>query len=280
MRYFVEIHATGTLPERHDLVDDQASFGTSPEATIRVRGATQLAVPLLLLAVGPDTVTVQIPERIPGALTFRGEATRAVAVPWGEDVYVGGTRLAFVSTSGSRKGPNSAVVLAVTVALLAAGAVILRWADPASPTAHDAEPPALAPAANCAEQNADGANSRAVKALVEAHAKQERAPFDRRDGVEALKLLSEAKACFDTAGMTAQATVAEQERVAWQQQMDEEYAALRLRLRVALDQNRVADALTALKGLEALVAKQARSPYRAWLSSVRRDLERRTASRP
>jgi hypothetical protein len=265
--------------ERHDLVDDQASFGTSPEATIRVRGATQLAVPLLLLAMHPDAVTVQIPEHIPGALTFRGEATRAVAVPWGEDVYVGGVRLAFVSTSGSRKGPNSAVVLAMTVAFLAAGAAILRWADPASPTAHDAEPPALASAASCAEQSADGANGRAVKALVEAHAKQERAPFDRSDGVEALKLLSEAKACFDTAGLTAQATAAEQERAAWQQQMDEEYAALRLRLRVALDQNRVADALTALKGLEALVATQARSPYRAWLSSVRRDLERRAASR-
>ncbi len=265
--------------ERHDLADDQASFGTSPEATIRVRGSTQLAVPLLLLAVHPDAVTVQIPERIPGALTFRGEVTRAVAVPWGEDVYVGGVRLAFVAASGSRKGPNSVLVLAVTVALLAAGAAILGWANPASPTAHDAEPPALPSGASCAEQNADGANSRAAKALAEAHAKQERAPFDRTDGIEALKLLSEAKACFDTAGLTAQATAAEQERAAWQQQMDEEYAALRLRLRVALDQNRVADALTALKGLEALVATQARSPYRAWLSSIRRELERRSASR-
>lgn len=279
MRYFVEIHATGMPSERHDLLDDQASFGTSPEATIRVRGSTQMAVPLLLFALHPDAVTVQIPERVPGALTFRGEAKRSVAVPWGEDVYVGGIRLAFVGTSGSRKGPNSAVVLAVTVAFLAAGAAILRWADPASPTAHDAEPPALASAASCAEQSTDGANGRAAKALAEAHAKQKRAPFDRTDGVDALKLLSEAKACFDTAGLTAQATAAEQERAGWQQQMDEEYAALRLRLRVALDQNRVTDALTALKGLEALVATQARSPYRAWLSSVRRDLERRAPSR-
>jgi hypothetical protein len=278
MRYFVEIHAAGMPSERHDLVDDQASFGTSSEATLRMRGATQLAVPLLLLAVQPDAVTVQIPEHIPGTLTFRGEATRAVAVPWGEDVYVGAVRLAFVATSGSRKGPSSAVVLAVTVALLAAGAAILRWADPASPTAHDAEPPALASATGCAERSADGAASRAAKALAEAHAKQERAPFDRTDGVEALKLLTEAKACFDAAGLTAQATAVEQERAAWRRQMDEEYAALRLRLRVALDQSRVADALTALKGLEALVATQPRSPYRAWLSSVRRDLERRSAS--
>jgi hypothetical protein len=278
MRYFVEIHATGMPSEHHDLVEDQVSFGTSPEATIRVRGSAQLAVPLLLFAVHPDAVIVQIPERIPGTLTFRGEGARVVAVPWGEDVYVGGVRLAFVATNGSRKGPNSAVVVAMTVALLAAGAAMLRWAAPASATAHDVEPPALATTVGCAEQSAEGARSRAAKALAEAHAKQQRAPFDRGDGVEALKLLSEAKACFDTAGMTAQATAAENERAAWQQQMDEEYAALRLRLRVALDQNRVADALTALKGLEALVATQARSPYRAWLSNVRRDLERRAAS--
>jgi hypothetical protein len=265
--------------ERHDLVDDQVSFGTSPEATIRVRESTQLAVSLLLLAVRPDAVTVQIPERIPGTLTFRGQATRAVAVPWGEDVYVGGVRLAFVTTGGSRKGANSAVVLGVTIALLAAAAAILRWSDPASPTAQDADPPVLASAASCAEQTRESANGRAAKALDEAHAKQKRAPFDRTDGVEALKLLSEAKACFDMVGLTAQAMAAEQERAAWQQQMDEEYAALRLRLRVALDQNRVADALTALKGLEALVATQARSPYRAWLSSIRRELERRSASR-
>lgn len=280
MRYFIEIHAAGMPSERHDLVDDQASFGTSPEATIRMGGLVQLAVPLLLLAVHPDTITVQIPERIPGTLTFRGEATRSVAVPWGEDVYVGGVRLAFVATNGSRKGPHSVVVLAVTVALLATGAAILQWADPANPTAPDAEPPVLAAAVGCAEQRVDGASSRAVKALAEAHAKQQRAPFDRTDGVEALKLLGEAKACFDTAGMAAQATAAEREHATWQQQMDEEYAALRLRLRVALDQNRAADALTALKGLEALVvATPTRSPYRAWLSSVRRDLERRTASR-
>ncbi len=280
MRYFVEIHATGMPSERHDLVDDQVSFGSSPEATLRVRGSVQLAVPLLLLAVHPDAVTLQIPERIPGALTFRGEITRAVAVPWGEDVYVGGVRLAFVATSGSRKGPSSAVVLAATVALLATGAAILRWADPAIPTAADAEAPALASAAACAEPFADGAGSRAAKALVEARAKQARAAFDRTDGVEALKLLSEAKACFETAGMTAQATATAREHAAWQQQLDEEYAALRTRLRVALDQNRAADALQALKGLEALlsVATPERSPYRAWLSSVRRDLERRTAS--
>ena len=246
MRYFVEVHATGISSERHDLVDDQASFGTAPEATIRVGDSIQLAIPLLLLAVHPDAITVQIPERIPGALTFRGEATRAIAVPWGEDVYVGGVRLAFVATNGSRKGPNSAVVLAVTVALLAAGAAILRWVDPASPTAHDVEPPALASAAPCAEPSADGARSRAGHALAEAHAKQERAPFDRTDGVQALKLLSEAKACFDAAGMAAQATATERERASWQEQMDEEYAALRLRLRVALDQKHPDDALLAL----------------------------------
>lgn len=279
MRYFVEVHATGTPSERHDLVEDQASFGSSPEATIRVRGSIQLAVPLLLLTVHPDSLSIQIPERIPGSLTFRGEATRAVAVPWGEDIYVGGVRLAVAAENGSRKGPSSVVVFAATVALLALGAAVLRWAEPASPSEHDVEPPALAAAtAGCAERSADDASSRAVHALAEAHAKQQRAPFDRTDGVEALKLLSEAKACFDGAGLTAQSTATEQERVAWQQHLDEEYAGLRLRLRLALDQKKTGDALKALAGLEALLTTQAQSPYRAWLSSVRRDLERRSGA--
>jgi hypothetical protein len=277
MRYFVEVHATGVASERHDIFEDEASFGTSPEATLRVRGSIQLVIPLLIFAVHPEGMTVQIPERIPGTITFRGEATRAVVVPWGEDIYVGGVRLAFVAENGSRKGPSSIVVLAATVALLASGAALLRWAVPASSTAREAEPPALAAsAAQCGELNRDGANGRATQLLAEARAKEQRAPFDRTDGVEALGLLGEAKACFDTAGMTTEALATEQERASWQQRMDDEYASLRLRLRVALDQKQSGDALAALRGLEALLAAQPRSPYRAWLSGIRRDLERRS----
>ncbi len=278
MRYFVEVHAAGMVPERHALPEDQASFGSALEASIRSPAADRLTLPLLIFAVLGDCVTVQFPERIAGSVTFRGEATRSAAVPWGEDVYVGGARLAFVAESGRRKGPSGAVLAAVLFALLAGAAIVLGSSDRASPTASDLEPPQLFKMpTSCPEPSADAAGSHAAQLLGNARAMKQRAPFDRGDGVRALKLLGEAKVCFELAGRVDDAVATEQERARWQDEVDEEYAALRLRLRVALDQKRFGDALSALRGLEGLLASQAASPYRTWLANLRRDLERRTS---
>ncbi|HVY28788.1 MAG TPA: hypothetical protein VHB79_19665 [Polyangiaceae bacterium] len=276
MRYFVEIHGTGVISQRHELLEEQAAVGATPDASVRVEMREGAEMPLILLARQAEAITVRLPERVPGTLTFRGEPTRAAAVPWGEDIYAGSVRLAFVA-EGGKAGRSGGVIFAI--GLLVAAAVGAAWIGSdrfSSPKQTEIEPPSLVVATTpCAEHAPGPAKAFAFQALSRARSKRQRAPFDRAEGVQALELFSQAKACFETAGSPPDAEVAEKEHAELKGQLDEEYAALRLRLRVSLDQKRYADAAAAVQALERLLAPQGPSPYRAWLLDLRQDLERR-----
>jgi hypothetical protein len=276
MRYFVELHGTGVISQRHELLEEQAAVGAIPDASVRVEMREGAEMPVILLARQAEAITVRLPERVPGTLTFRGEPTRAAAVPWGEDIYAGNVRLAFVA-EGGKAGRSGGVMLAV--GLLAAAAVGTAWLGSdrfSSPKQTEIEPPSLVEATTpCAEHAPGPAKAFAFQALSRARSKRQRAPFDRAEGVQALELFSLAKACFETASSPADVEVAAKEHAELKGQLDEEYAALRLRLRVSLDQKRYADAAAAVQALERLLAPQGPSPYRAWLVDLRQDLERR-----
>lgn len=276
MRYFVEIHGAGVVSQRHELLDEQAALGATPEASVRVEMRDGTDMPLILLARQAEAIAVRLPERVPGTLTFRGEPTRTALVPWGEDVYVGSVRLAFVAESG-KPGRSGGVVLAVgLLAAAALGAALVGSGQFGTPKQTEIEPPPLGEATTtCAEHGIDPAKALASQVLSRARSKRQRAPFDRADGVEALGLFGQAKACFEVAGEPTEAEMARQERAELQTQLDEEYAALRLRLRLSLDQKRYADAAAAVQALERLLAPKGPSPYRAWLTDLRQDLERR-----
>lgn len=276
MRYFVEIHGAGVLSQRHELLEEQAAIGVAPEASVRVQVASGIDLPLILVARQSDAITVRLPERVPGTLTFRGEATRAASVPWGEDIYVGSLRLAFVAESGKPQRSGGILLAVGLLAAAAAGAVVLGSDNFGGPKQTEIEPPPLVAATTtCAEHGAEPAKAFAAQALSRARAKRQRAPFDRADGVHALELFGQAQACFEAAGNAADAEVAKNERAELQGQLDAEYSALRLRLRVSLDQKRYGDASAAVQALERLLAPQGPSPYRAWLADLRQDLERR-----
>jgi hypothetical protein len=276
MRYFVEIHGAGVVSQRHELLEEQAALGVAPEASVRVQVANSIEMPLLLLARQPDAITVRLPERVPGTLTFRGEATRAAAVPWGEDVYVGSIRLAFVAESGKPQRSGGILLAVGLLAAAAVGAALLGSDHFGGPKQTEIDPPPLVKATTtCAEHGAEPAKTFASQALSRARAKRQRAPFDRADGVNALELFGQADACFEAAGSLMDAEVAKNERAELQGQLDAEYSALRLRLRVSLDQQRYRDAAAAVQALERLLAPQGPSPYRTWLADLRQDLERR-----
>lgn len=274
MRYFVEIHAAGASAERYELPDGEAALGNGADATVRVESA-QLSAPLMIVTVQVEKALVRIPDQLPGSLNFRGEVTREAAVPWGEDLYVGGARLAFVAERSDRKNSQGVLLFAALGVLVAA---VVAWPRGESnvATGDALVPPSFAASHPvCAEQLPDAAMSRAKRLLTTALAKEQRAPFDRRDGVEALGLLNEAQACFERAGAAEDAKKAAEQLGSWKAVLDQEYAALRLRLRMALEQNRPADALLVVRALESLLAGQGTSPYRTWLGGLHQDLERR-----
>ena len=143
-----------------------------------------------------------------------------------------------------------------------------------------AEAPALVETlVTCSASDPTTTVHRALEAERAARAKAQRFLFDFSDGVEALRLYQEAAACFDRAGRTAEATRAQSDLANWQARVNDEYSALRLRLRVALDHDRFADALHATKELQALLSDRVESPYLEWLARVRRELETKASKR-
>jgi hypothetical protein len=106
------------------------------------------------------------------------------------------------------------------------------------------------------ERDQTRAAHRGRQAAHAALAKQERYPFDRSDGTEAVRLFQESRACFIQAGLSEDAGRVAEELQRWTSRIDEEYAALRLQLRVALDQRRHQDALSAVKGLQSLLGER------------------------
>lgn len=276
MRYFVEIHGASVVSQRHELLDAQATLGATPDASVRIEVDDGTVIPRLLLSRQADAVAVELPERVPGTLTFRGEPTRAVAVPWGEDIYVGSVRLAFIAESGRRRHSGGVVLFVGLLAAAALGAALIGSDSLSGRQQTEIEaPPLVEGRPICPERDAGPARAFASQALSRALAKRQRAPFDRADGVQALELFGQAKACFEAVESPADAAAAEKAGAELQGQLDEEYAALRLRLRLSLDQKRWEDAAAAVQALERLLTPQGPTPYRAWLSDLRHDLERR-----
>lgn len=75
---------------------------------------------------------------------------------------------------------------------------------------------------------------RAPLAEEEAIAKSERAVFAKEDGVEAVRLFAEARACYQAAGQDGEAKFVDSRRRGLQEALEEEYTLLRLRLRRTL----------------------------------------------
>jgi len=280
MKMFVEIHIAGSNPERHELVGERVTLGTAEVAMIRFNQACGFGAELVEVFPGEQGVRVDIPTGMKGTLTFEGTEQRRVRVPFGGEVFVGTGRLTFLKVLERRRSP--VVMLGATVALLALGLQVYRSSVPEDPTTHDVAPPGLfdgQAAEVCAEAQADVALGKAQNDERAAYAKVERSAFVVEDGVVAVRLFQHARACYEVAGKSAELArmVAELQRQT--ERLNEQYATLRLRLRVALDKDRYSEALGATRDLQGLLSKQADSSYRRWLGQLEQTLERKAAKK-
>lgn len=273
MQRVVEVQAPGGGLERYELHGAKLLIGTGAQANVRLPPKSGLADSELGIAVGDLGVTVT--QLTPaGVVTYGGVATHAVEVPWGDEVFVKGVRFTFLASAGKRKGLNAALLLAVPLAVLTLGFFAFQTLQAGEALAQEiAAPPLLPSATPCTDTARDQAARRAASAEQAAQAKQERFPFAPRDGVEAARLLSEACSCFEAAGLDSARARADEASRAWSAKMEQQYAALQLSLRVALDNGRKENALQAIDEIEALLGDIRDSQYGRWLQAVRRDLE-------
>jgi hypothetical protein len=271
---FVEVHIPGGNPERHELLATRSIVGIGAEAAVRPSPASRFADAELELELSANGVIVRGVAQSKDSLIFEGAAVSVADVPWGEEIFAKGVRLTFLAASAKRTGPNPVLLVVAPLVLLVVGFVAFQSLDTGDTLAREVEAPTLVDEDHpCTQSSAQDAEHHAREAERAALAKEERFPFEARDGVDAATLLGEARACFATAAQDADRARVDTELKRWSERLGQEYAALQLRLRVALDHEQQQDALGACHALEALLASRPDSPYRQWLSSVRREAE-------
>ena len=278
MKRSVEIHAAGKVAVRRAF-EEVLCCVTRQDGVDVVDKDVATGVPVLFeITPREDGVFVEMRPGKSSTVRYEGREVTSVLVPWGEEVFVNGVRLAFVlDASSAERARGLVLVLGVAAAV---GALFFGLGQFGSRSrSAEVEPPELgANQPSCAEPDARSAEERARASESAGLAKRERYPFDPAEGPEALTLLREAAACFRSAGRIQDAARAEDAAREWGGRLQDEYAALRARLTLALDRKRSAEALGAAKELELLLGRIGDHPYRDWLAARRKELEKKPAS--
>ena len=277
MKRLIEVQVKGRPAERHELANALAWAGANGSESLVPHG-TSISVPVqLTFSPLQEGVRVEVPGESAKWFVCEGSQVKRMVVRWETEIYLGDARFAFFEDAASARSKGVFSFL-VGLLLIVLGALAFRLLTPESVARRDVEAPVLGPASGKCRETAPKARAARAHALERAAAaKKERSPFDGSDGVDALFLLGEARACFAGAGRIDDEARTDEALRDWTVRMNDDYASLRLRLRVALDQGFVADALRAAKGLETLLSRQRESAYAEWLRAVRRELERKAA---
>jgi hypothetical protein len=273
MRRLVEVQEPEKSPEKFELVHRFACV---------MRGGRRELLPARdcpseshLLEPSQEGVQVEVPKNAPGAFHFDGNSLRSAFVPWGGEVFWEQRRLSFLQEPDGKKA-SPLVFLVPLVALAMAGvAVAGRSPTRAGEDSEVAAPSLSASAATtCSTTDGSAALRQAREAERAARVKREQFAFDLADGPRAVALFDEAKACYETAGAVDEQARVETDGASFRQQVSERYAALRLRLEVAMDQGRTAEALAAARELRRLLQERP-GPYLTWLEKLQEELERK-----
>ena len=235
-RYFVDIHVPDGSVARHELSKEPTMVGTGPRASIRVSSASGFAAEQLELLPDPEGVQVKLPVDTRGSVIYEGLEQRRVHVPYGADIFVGKTRLEFVSESfGGRR--SQLMLLLVPLVLIGLGFSIYRAASPDDPTSREVLAPPLFDQNRkytCPQSESALAERRSIDDERAAQAKQQRFAFDSADGVQAALLFGEAIACLRVAGKAQEASRVNATLTRWSSRLNGYYTTVQLRLRILI----------------------------------------------
>jgi hypothetical protein len=278
MKRTVELHEPGKAPVSHTLETSLRSVAT--RGGLRLVEKASPSDGLVVLELTPRATGVYVeakPVKPPVVVRYEGREITSLVVPWGDEVFVHGARLSFVLDASAA---DRARAFVLGLALLAAVVALSFGFGALRTTTRDVEmePQALTESFPACTESGVGAEARAREAEGVGLAKRERYPFDPADGPEALILLREAAGCYGRAGRTQDAARVNTAAREWGEKLESDYAALRTRLELALDRKHSSEALGAVKQLELLLGRSGEHPYREWLASRRRELEKKASA--
>jgi hypothetical protein len=278
MAHYVEVHAPEKPAERQPLKAELLwARSADGECALYRRGQTETLTPEVRLVPKDDGVEIEA-LRPSVELVAQGVRVKGLLARWGDEVFVGRVRLAFVEAKGTERSQGVMIILlllALSAALFAFGgsqALDAAGREPAPPALYDG-------ARACSASDPTAAEARAIEAERLAKAKRERYAFDTKDGVLALPLFQESSACFRGAGRIQDAQRLAAAFEGWQEKIDGDYAALQVRLRAARNEGRFADARRVTHELLALLTLRGGDAYAEWLQGLDREFDKNRVSK-
>lgn len=170
-------------------------------------------------------------------------------------------------TSLPKVGRESFIVLLVVFALVALASWLSRRTAPRSPGRPvNAYPELFGEAVPCPGQAGVLEHGRRSEQLARLRA--DRYAYDPRDGIRAVQRYREAEACYRIAGTENGVHRARRAAAALTARVNSDYAAARLNLVNALEQERWSDALSEIRRLLLLTDHVGRHEYVEWLERI------------
>jgi len=274
MKAYIEITQSNRATYRQPLAGSRISLGRSSHCDISFPAEPELETEHLFIVPGETGCQVKLSKQTRTPFFYRGQPLRNETIPWGEDIFVNTIRLRMVrELSKVDRTTISPRFILIASLLLGSGAWLLLNRSPTD-NSHDTEEVAASPLFEQPIKCSQSSPSlfRARESERAAFAKMERYPFDHQDGVEAVRLLSEARDCYQTVGEIVQVTRVQQALDSWTRRLEQDYRSHRLRLRLALANARYDKARRTLRILQNLLSHRDDN-YTKWLDHVERELD-------
>ncbi len=273
MKAFIEITQSNRTTFRRPLEGSKISLGRSSRCDISLPEEQQLQAEHLLIIPEKTGCQVELASQAPTSFSFQGQPMQKGLIPWGEDIYVDKIRFRMVRgpSKTDRKLINRQFIFAVFPLLCASAWLLLNRspADDSSDPGNVVASPLFNPPIECTQPRL--ALHRAGEAERAAFAKMERYPYVYQDGVEAVRLMSESRNCYQAAGDSSQAARVQKALDTWTRRLEQDYRSLRLRLRLALADVQSDEARRIVRILRDLLSHRDDS-YTQWLVRVEQRL--------
>lgn len=284
MDAYVEVVFEDGRKDRFPIEGAQVTLGKSGTAGISLPTSGELELEHLLIAPrGKEGCWVSTSQGARTPTKLKGKPFDSGMVGWGSELVIGSVRIKLTNkrpSKGGGEGPSKVVILGglgiVAVVLL----MVLEPGEESLPSGEGIEPPDLF-ATLPTECDDDDAEAAAERLEYAAHSRGDRYNYDPQDGVMAVMLYAQAKACYEDAGNGEQAEVMEESREAMQEKVNADFAAIRLRLHHALSVEDWEAAEREAEALDALTSEMSgEEPYTEWLDRVLRIVRANARYRP
>lgn len=283
MDAYVEVVYEDGRKDRFPIEGAQVTLGKSGTAGISLPTSGELELEHLLIAPrGKEGCWVSTSQGARTPTKLKGKAFESGMVGWGSELVIGSVRIKLTNKKPSKggEGPSKVVILGGLAIVAVVLLMVLKPGQESLPSGEGIEPPDLFATlpSECSEDDPADAAERLEYA---AHSRGDRYSYDPQDGVMAVMLYAEAKACYEAAGDSERAEVMDQSRQAMQEKVNADFAAIRLRLHHALSVEDWEAAEREAEALDALTDELGdEEPYTAWLDRVLRIVRANARYRP